>query len=96
MYWDYAEKKYGKRRTAVKTLSHVKRAISPLREHFGALPAENFGPVALEQLRDIYITNGLSRNTVNDRVRIVKDVFSLAVRRQRFASKNCPMRTMTP
>jgi integrase len=82
LYWDYAETKYGRRRSAVKTLSHIKQAMIPLREHFGALPAESFGPVALEQLRESYIAKGLSRNTVNDRVRIVKDIFSLAVRRQ--------------
>jgi integrase len=83
LYMEYAEKKYGRRRNYLKTLSHIKRALGPLREHFGALPAESFGPLALEQLRDLYIAEGLSRNTVNDRVRIVKDVFSLAVRKEK-------------
>jgi len=64
-YWAHAEKKHGKRRNAVKTLSHIKRAISLSRQHFEALPAASFGTVALEQLRGFYIADGLSRSTVN-------------------------------
>jgi hypothetical protein len=81
-YWDYAEKKFATRRSAAKTLGHIKQALTPLRERFGALPAKSFGPVALETVREAYVASGLSRKTVNERVRMVKDVFSYAVRRE--------------
>lgn len=81
-YWTYAEAKYGSRRYGSVLLGHTKRTVSALRERFGALPAASFGPLALENFRDGLVRSGLARKTVNDRIRIVKSMFSFAVRRE--------------
>lgn len=42
-----------------------KLALDPLRERYGLLPVDQFGPNALRAIRDHYIERGMKRTTVN-------------------------------
>jgi integrase len=53
-----------------------------LEDEYGDLPADDFGPRKLAELRDLFIASGNSRTYVNRLVRQVKGVFRHAVSRE--------------
>jgi integrase len=63
-------------------VKEIRLSLRPLRELFGLSPAEDFGPVALDTLRDHMIGKGWSRTLINRRVERVKRVFKWATRKQ--------------
>lgn len=78
-YWQHAQVHY---RTVdgqtTGELANVRDALRPLRKLYGLTPARDFGPLALCAVRDEMIRSGLSRTTINARVRRVRRVFRWA------------------
>ncbi len=78
-YWTQAKKKYRKHGRQTSEIGNIKCALRPLRELFGDIRAEEFGPMRLQALREhIARTNNLSRGTVNRRISRIKYMFKWA------------------
>ncbi len=61
--------------TPTGTVENTKLAMRGLFEFAADLPAEEFGPRLLNQLRERMVERGLARATINDRIGIVKRAF---------------------
>jgi integrase len=57
----------------------IRLAVRTLRETFGHLPAAEFGPLKLKEVRNKLLASGLVRSHVNARVNIIRRVFKWAV-----------------
>lgn len=60
----------------------IRYALKPLVELFGHINLEDFGPLKLIEVRDRMISTGFCRNTVNQRIGIIKRMFKWAASRQ--------------
>ena len=76
------QRRYGPRRSVVKRMSQVRRAMQPVKDLFGRTPAAQFGPKALLLVRERYAAEGWARKTVNDHIQVVKRMFKWAVREE--------------
>jgi len=56
----------------------ISAATTPLIERYGTLPPEDFGPLALKEVRQAMISAGLARKTINDRIGLIKRIFKWA------------------
>jgi integrase len=65
-----------------KELFHVLKALSPLRELFGATAARDFGPRKLELVRERHVAHGYTRSMVNRYIRRAKHLFKWAAARE--------------
>ncbi|MFO0802726.1 MAG: hypothetical protein U0791_06330 [Gemmataceae bacterium] len=59
--------------------TNPKYTFATLKRLFGMLPAAEFGPRCLKQLREQWVMDGLSRKVVNGRAGAVKRMFKWAV-----------------
>lgn len=59
-------------------INRIKYATSPLIDMFAALPAEEFGPLKLKQVRQHMIDLKLARKSINDRIACIKRMFRWA------------------
>ena len=57
----------------------ARRAVQLLIDSFGKTKPSDFGPLALKQIRQQLIDQGLARTTINTRVNIIKSCFRFAV-----------------
>jgi hypothetical protein len=65
--------------TVTNEYTEFRLVVRVLRVLYGATPADEFGPLALNTVRQRMVDAGLSRGTVNARVRRIKHVFKWAV-----------------
>jgi len=79
MYMAYAREYY---RPPSSEAERVRQALLPLLRLYEDLPAEDFGPLALQEVRQAMIEAGLARVTINQRIGVVKRMFKWAVSRQ--------------
>lgn len=63
-------------------LDKLKVALRPLMDLYGRSSAEEFGPLKLDSIRDVFIDQGLRRGYINDQVRRVVKVFRWGVARE--------------
>lgn len=59
-----------------------KAVVKALRRHYGEHPASDFGPLALEAIRNRMIESGLARTTINYRVYCIRNIFRWGVSRE--------------
>jgi integrase len=71
----YYQDSHGNPTAEVKRIEHSTR---PLAKLFPTLPAEEFGPLKLKEVRQYMIDAKLARKTINDRVSCIKRVFRWA------------------
>jgi integrase len=81
-YNDFADGYYRKAGKPTGEATNVKYAMRPLKRLYGHTLARDFGPLALEALREEIIASGICRNEVNRRVRIIVRCFKWAVSKQ--------------
>lgn len=62
---------------------HYRTALRILKDAFGELPADDFGPRRLREVRDIMVAKGWGRNYVNSEVNRVRRLFRWAVAEER-------------
>jgi len=68
-------------------IENIERALEPLTARYGAELAEDFGPGKLKELRQSMIDSGeLCRNTINQRIGIVRRMFRWAVSEELMSS----------
>ena len=78
-YWRHATQYYRRPDgSPTRTLENVRLALGPLREIFGHLPAAQFTPRTLKDLRRSLIHRGQCRNTINKTVGTIRRVFKWA------------------
>lgn len=83
-FLNWAEAYYVKDGKLTSQLSRIHMAMRPLNKHFGALPADQFGPLKLRTLRDLYVAHGYVRSTVNAFVFLVQKMFRHGVDHEMF------------
>jgi integrase len=70
----HAERYYGTSRET----DNLREALGPLREKFGYLPMDEFGPLQLRSIRNEWVEEGLARNTINARAIRIRRFFRWA------------------
>jgi hypothetical protein len=81
-FLDHAEATYRKNGRATSTCSTFKTPIRALRTLYGDTPAKNFGPIALEAVRQLFVDEGVSRGVANTYTGNVRRIFRWGVSRQ--------------
>jgi integrase len=61
---------------------NIRNAVQPLLDRSGNSRAEDFGPLDLQEVRQVLIEKGLCRTTINQRISIVKRIFKWAAAQQ--------------
>jgi integrase len=78
-YWKFAKGYYRKGGEPTSELSVIKLALRDLKTFYGRESAEDFGPLKLKAIRELWITKGHKRKTINDQCGRIKRVFRWAV-----------------
>ncbi len=82
-YLDYTKHYYcGPDGKPTREPENIRYALKPLVNFYPILPAEEFGPLRLKELRQRMIKIGWCRNVVNQRISIVKRMFKWAASEQ--------------
>lgn len=81
-FFDHAEATYRKNGRLTSTISTFKTPIRVLRTLYGNTPARNFGPIALEAVRQAFVGEGVSREVANTYTGNVRRIFQWGVSRQ--------------
>lgn len=78
-YREYAKGYYQKNGRTTVTYIRYDLALRQFTSLYGSTRISEFGPLALQRLRDAMIDTGLARRTVNDRFDCIRNVFRWAV-----------------
>ncbi|MBX3396458.1 MAG: site-specific integrase [Phycisphaerae bacterium] len=78
-YVEHCEQRYAPRRRFHEIMERIKASVKVVRELYGLSLAASFGPKSLSTVRHRMIGSGLTRSTINDRIRIAKAAFKWAV-----------------
>ena len=81
-YWKYAKGYYRKDGQPTNEISALKTALRPVRELYGKQNAQDFGPLALEAVRQRMIDAGWSRTGINRAVFRIRRVFRWGVAKE--------------
>lgn len=74
-----------------------KFAVKPLRELFGSIPAESFGPNSLRVVRERYISNGWTRSFIGKTVSRIRHIWRWAVSREMISATSLEaLRSLEP
>jgi integrase len=79
LFWDRHATHYRRRDgTPTGELDNYRDALRPPRQLYGSTPARDFSPLKLKAVRKAMVNAGLSRTTINQRVRRIVRVFKWA------------------
>ncbi len=81
-YVRHAESYYRSDGSRSNSLSNIRHAVRRLKELCGTTPSHQFGPIALDSIRQDMIGQGLSRKYINDTSDWIKRVFRWGVARE--------------
>lgn len=81
-YWQHAKGYYRKNGKPTSELAAIKSALRPVRELYGSQPSREFGPLALEAVRQQMIARGWSRTGINRAISRVRRVFRWGVSKE--------------
>ncbi len=81
-YWEYAQGYYRKNGEPTSEISALKSALRPVRELYGSSPAREFGPLALEVVRQRMIAQKWSRTGINRAISRIGRVFRWGVSKE--------------
>ena len=76
-YWRFAEHYYRKNGMPTNELGNIRYALRPVRELYGRTPAEDFGPLALKSIQQRFISDGICRGQINQRIGRIKRVIGV-------------------
>jgi integrase len=81
LYMPHAEQHYQKSGSPTRSIDNVRLAVRPLKELGGSKPVlvREFGPLMLKSIREGMVAAKLSRGVINERVRIIREVFRWGV-----------------
>src|SRR3972149_7015237 len=78
-YLEFAQGYYVKDGCLSNHISTVKRALSAIKELYGSIPADQFGPLAYRAIQNNLVARNLSRSTINGTCRAIRRMFKWAV-----------------
>ncbi len=81
-YWQHAQTHYRKNGEQTSEVGAIKSALRPVRELYADHPAREFGPLALENVRQRMVARGWCRTGINDAISRVRRVFRWGVSRE--------------
>ncbi len=81
-YWKFAKGYYRKNGEQTSEVAVIKSSLRPIRELYGNSPAREFGPLALEAVRQRLISTGRSRSGINCAISRVRRVFRWGVSKE--------------
>ncbi len=81
-YWKFAKSYYVKDGKKTNELAGVKAAVKVLKDRYGNSPVSEFGPLALEAVRNDMIATGNSRRYINQNIGRIKRMFRWGVSRE--------------
>jgi len=81
-FWQDAKRLYVKDGRPTGEQAAIKAALKPVKELYGRQPAEEFGPLALEAVRNRMIDIGWARGNINRSIDRVRRLFRWGVRKQ--------------
>ena len=81
-YWKFAKGYYVKDGKQTDEIASVRVALRFIRESFGSLAAEDFGPIALESVRNRMIATGNSRKYINGNINRLRRMFRWGVQKE--------------
>lgn len=88
-YLPYAESYYTKHGVATSQTAIIKLATNVLLAKFSHLEARKSGPLALRAWQDELATQGLARNEVNRRIRLIREMFKKLINRRLSSDTLC-------
>jgi hypothetical protein len=86
-YRPYAQTYYTKGGVATSQAAIIKLATNVVLAKFTHLEARKIGPLALRVCREELVTQGLARNEVNRRIRLIRKMFKWAVAMEMIAPR---------
>ena len=78
-YWRFAKRYYRRDGRPTDTIDRVKTALRVLRQGYGPLPVDRFGPLALKSIEQKLVESHLSRPYINCLVQTIRRVFKWGV-----------------
>jgi hypothetical protein len=81
-FLEHAKTGYLKNGRPTSEAGNVQRVVALVRERFADLPAEGFGPRALEECRAEMIRRGLTRDSINKNTSRIRSIFRYGVSRE--------------
>ncbi len=78
-YWEYAKGYYVKNGKPTNELDAMRLVIRDCRLLYGRTPADEFGPLALKSVRQVWADRGQARTTVNKNARRLTRIMRWAV-----------------
>ena len=82
LYWTFAKTYYVKNGQPTDELAGIKAALRHIRQLYGPSLAREFGPLALESVRDKMIHQGNSRRYINQNIGRIQRMFKWGVSKQ--------------
>ncbi len=78
-YIKHSQSYYQKDGKQTSQVALIRCALKLFNQHFGHLPADRFQPKHLEQMQQVYLRSELSRGTINEYSKIIKQAFRFGV-----------------
>ena len=82
VFWEFAREYYVKKGKPTSEQMSLRLALRPLKELYGSIPAVEFGPLALEPVREQMIEAGITRERINQHVGRIRRMFKWAVSKE--------------
>ena len=81
-YWEHAQTYYLKNGEPTSEQNSLRLALRPLKLLYGTTPVSEFGPLALEVVRERMIDDGITRKRINQHVQRIRRMFEWGVSKE--------------
>ena len=81
-YWEHAQSYYVKNGEPTSEQNRLRLALRPLKALYGTSPVTEFGPLALEAVRERMIDAGITRKRINQHVQRIRRMFEWGVSKE--------------
>lgn len=82
VYWEFAKTYYVKNGKPTSEQTSIRLALRPLKSLYGTTPVIDFGPLALEVVRERMIDDGVTRKRINQHVGRIRRMFKWGVSKE--------------
>jgi integrase len=81
-YWEFTKTYYVKNGKATSEQKSIRLALRPLKSLYGTTPVGEFGPLALEIVREKMIEGGITRTRINQHIGRIRRMFKWGVSKE--------------
>lgn len=82
VYWEHAQQYYRKDGKPTSEITSLRLALRPLKKLYGTLRVSEFGPLALDSVRNAMIEDGITRTRINQHVGRIRRMFRFGVTKE--------------